>query len=55
MLFLVFEWAFRNAMNKKKNWCNRIMTKFIECDIDLYTNLDNLLHKRAITQLKDCR
>ena len=29
----------------------RIMTKFRECNVDLYTNLDNVLHKNVITQL----
>jgi hypothetical protein len=51
--YKVFRWAFRNAINKKKNWCFRIMTKFRECNLELYTDLENVLHKNVITQLED--
>jgi hypothetical protein len=51
--YKVFRWAFRNAVNKKKNWCFRIMTKFRECILELYTDLENILHKNVITQLED--
>ena len=37
-----------NAVNKKKNWCFRIMTKFRECNLELYTDLENILHKNVI-------
>ena len=43
--YKVFRWAFRNAVNKKENWCFRIMTKFRECNLELYTDLENILHK----------
>jgi hypothetical protein len=54
--YKVFRWAFRNAVNKKENWCFRIMTKFRECNLELYTDLENILHKNVITQLdfKSC-
>ena len=53
--YKVFRWAFRNAFNKKKNWCFRIMTKFRECNLELYTDLENILHNNVITQLiEDC-
>jgi hypothetical protein len=29
------------------------MTKFRECNLELYTDLENILHKNAITQLED--
>jgi hypothetical protein len=48
--YKVFRWAFRNAVNKKKNWCLRIMTK---CNLELYTDLENSLHKNVITRLED--
>jgi hypothetical protein len=51
--YKVFRWAFRNAFNKKKNWCFRIMTKFRECNLELYTDLENILPKNVITQLED--
>ena len=51
--YKVFRWAFRNAVNKKENWCFRIMTKFRESNLELYTGLENILHKNVITQLED--
>jgi hypothetical protein len=51
--YKVFRWSFRNAVNKKTKWCFRIMTKFRECNLELYTDLENILHKNAITQLED--
>jgi hypothetical protein len=50
--YKVFRWSFRNAVDKKKNWCFRIMTKFRECNLELYTDLENILHKNVITQLE---
>jgi hypothetical protein len=35
---------------KKKNWGFRIMTNFRECNLELYTELENILHKNVITQ-----
>jgi hypothetical protein len=29
------------------------MTKFRECNLELYTDLENILHKNVITQLED--
>ena len=49
--YKVFRWSFRNAVDKKKNWCFRIMTKFRECNLELYTDLENILHKNVVTQL----
>ena len=43
--FKVFKWCYRNVVNNKKNWCHRTMSKFKECHFDLYTNIDNILHK----------
>ena len=51
--YKVFRWSFRNAVDKKKNWCFRIMTKFRECNLELYTDLENILHKNVITQLEN--
>ena len=51
--YKVFRWSFRNEVSKKKNWCFRIMTKFRECNLELYTDLENILHKNVITQLED--
>ena len=51
--YKVFRWSFRNAVNKKKKWCFRIMTKFRECNLELYTDLENIWHKNVITQLED--
>jgi hypothetical protein len=50
--YKVFRWSFRNAVDKKKNWCFRIMTKFRECNLELYTDLENILHKNVITVRK---
>ena len=50
--YKVFRWAFRNAVRKKKNWCFRIMTKFRECNLELYTDLENILHKNVINTVR---
>ena len=52
--YKVFRWAFRIAVNKKKNWCFRIMTKFRECNLEIYIHwFKEFLHNNVITQLED--
>ena len=50
--YKVFRWSFRNAVNKKTKWCFRIMTKFRECNLELYTDLENILHKNVINTVR---
>jgi hypothetical protein len=44
--------TFRNDVSKKKNWCFKIITKFREFNLELYTDIENILHKNVITQLE---
>ena len=51
--YRMFKWCYSNALNKRRNWCFRIMSKFKECDLDLYTDLNNVLCKQNITQIEE--
>lgn len=50
--YKVFRWAFTHSINQRKKWCYRILTKFRECNIKLYANLGDELHKNVKTRKK---
>lgn len=51
--YKVFKWSHKNAVNNKKNWCNRVMKKLKGCNFDLYTSIDSVLHKNIVLQLEN--
>ena len=51
--FKVFKWSYRYAVNRKNNWCERVMSKLKENNFDFYIDINNVLSKGQISDFED--
>ena len=51
--FKIFQWCHRNAVNNKKNWCYKIMSKLKECNFEFYADFNNIIDRNILFQIEN--